>query len=923
VQAVSGKKNASFTVARTYADGEEPDLLTRDTFSFSIYIVTFSPRAPAEREPYTVALTLRSGGAAYTAEAEIDHGKWYTLSFPIGEWDLRGSVNGYEITVTDHGDGLDGFRIGAVEVSGDADVSRAEAFTSLSLAAEGGSAVFADGAYRLDAGSDGVLSVSANAIRDSYAAVGKDGVYALRVVLENALSGGFVSLSVSESAAEVGAFLIASSCPLYAGENTYLLPFDGATALRAFRLTFRGLYADGGDAVVRRAVTLERFPDRTEAYAGKLTECAFTDGMQTLSIEGTIPSDTVAQYIRGRIEVYEIPLWVEDPSEIYEAEPLASIKISTRFSMQIDLSARTYAAPASRYAVVIASDGEKIPLAAPRFPDQKAQARARTLSVVGLYGADTAGIFTANASSVIVDVYIDRLLGGEAGAGRLIVRGRRYFYLDQSYLNALDGEIRFCLSADAEVYLRLLCASDMSAEGYTYPSETPARFYAVNVYTEEGANMLCAVTEFLSSRYPGICGLIAGARMDRFAYNGADFSDAEAYAALCADTMRLIYNAAAAAVPDVYVLAPLGHSESDSLYTASGADGTLDPVMLAVLLSRHMDRSGRIPWGLLYLSDVVEYAFGHAQNIVSQMKTIGCSTPTEYLLLWEPDTDYVPDLLLEYEQRCVQAQAAGARVLFLSVTGIGDTQALYRGLKYVLNDAASNRRLEEFEARVLGGDPGFAGRYVWSDFSRAYSTLGWIAGSGCTRLGTQTGDRIRGDRTLCAVFCAEDGDVFTPVTGNILCVTGVTDDFRAAPCLVYSLRLTAELETTQNASLTFIFGSGDTRAEYTVTAPVGEPLSILCDLTDFSGADTVDFSAIAVESDSAISLELSGIACCSREQDDEALALAYRYRQSGADDGTGGGRRLTGKQTALAAAVVLASAVTVALLSKRREERTR
>ena len=427
--------------------------------------------------------------------------------------------------------------------------------------------------------------------------------------------------------------------------------------------------------------------------------------------------------------------------------------------------------------------------------------------------------------------------------------------------------------------------------------------------------MLCAVTEYLADRYGGVCGFIAGARMDHALYSGADFSDAHACAARCADTMRLIYGAAVAAIPDVYVLAPLGHYEDDAVYGVAGEGGAFDPVLFAVQLSRAIDAGGRLPWGLLYLSDNAADALGHAQNIVSQMKTIGCSTPHDYLLLWEPAGDYVPDILLQYEQRCAEAQRAGARVLFLSVGGITDTDALYSGLKYVLNDERSTRRLEEYEAAPLTEAESFAGRLVWNDFSRSYSTLGWIAGSGCTRLSTQSDDRVSGVRTLRAVFSAEDE--LSPVRGNILCVNGRTDDMRAAPAVVYSLRLNAAAEFADVAELTFIFGSGDTRAEYTATVPIGERLELLCDLTPFSGAGTVDFTAVAVRAAAAVSLDIYSITCCSREADDRTLADTYARRAAGA--AAEDGMAWTRPQAALLLGGALGSAVAAALLSKRKE----
>ena len=916
---VGYEASPEYGVMCVYGENAGLNLMTKSRLRFSVYI------PGEEEENHTVRLTLYSGMESMIAEAAVRAGAWHTFTADVGEWDLRTYIHMCEITVIDGGSGVSGFVLGGITAGGRADLEVAETFLTFGFDAEGGGAVYEDGVYHLTPGSDGAMTLLAHAARTEYTA--GSGVSAVRVVLDNALEGGVISLAVSDGGTDAASFTISSTCPIYYGENTYLLPYDSDIALHAYRLSFHSLYPDAAEAVTLRSVSLVTFPDTDSAdYAGKVSVCGFDEGMQTLTVSGTLSASVAAQYIDARLALFEIPMWSSAAEVLASGEPVLTMKLSTKFTFTLPLSGREHTASASRYQVVLMTETERIPVAAAVYPDQAAQPAGGSLSVIGLCGADNAGVFDSNASSVIIDVYVDRLLGGAEGntSGRLCVRGGQNYYLDNAYIRELDSEIHFCLSADVEVYLRLICDTDLSAKGYTLSCEG-ADFFAFDVHSAAGASMLGAVTDFLAARYSTASGFIVGERLDAAVYNGADMSDPDAYAALCADTMRLVYNSAVSHIPGVYVIAPLGHYEKEiraaGAENADDADAYCDPVLLSSMISRRILRDGEMPWGLLYISDNASEALGHTQNILSQMRSAGCALPHATMLLWQPSAGYAPDILLaEYDERCAAASRADMRVLFLSVESFSqaDRETICAGLKYTLSDTEFRRPLSEYSAEILEEKPLYTGWYVLSDFSRSYSTLGWIAGSGCARLITES-SYGSGGRSLHAVFEPEDGSLFSPVSGNILCVSGVTDNLTYAPHVIYSLQVTTQVESAAAAELIFIFGSGDVRAEYSVTVPTGVPLEILCDLSDFAGADTVDFSAISVRCSSAASLDITQITACSEENDSSALRQLYRYRSvtaSGAAEESGG--RFTAAQKMIIGAMILGSVMGFALFSRRR-----
>lgn len=910
-------RETRYAVMRLYDSDMGENLLSFANLSFPV-------RIEGEAENYTVRLTLYSGMETYQAEALVPGGDWYVFEADIDAWTLRTAVNLCEITVETEGEAVYGFWIGSISGGGGANLRQVDAYMTFGFTAEGGEATYQDGVYLLDAGSDGSMTIVADAARTEYSTTA--GRTALRIVLRNAREGGEISLAVSAAASADQEFLIASNSSLYGGENTYLLAFDETIALRAYRLSFRGLYADVGENVELVSVSLETFPETADAgddLPGQMTKCSFSDDMCTLTVSGTLPASVVAEYIGAQIELYEIPMWESSETVFAASEPIAQMKISTRYSFAVDMSGRTDTAVMCRYAAVIRTDTACVPITPVRYPSYSTESRRSPASVTGLYASDSADVFTANASSVLVDVYVDRLLGGKSGnvSGQLYIRGGVSFCFDYSYIKQLDAEIEFYLATGTAVYLRFLCGEDLSEFGYTYPCDGAA-YYTFDVSGEAGANMLCAVTEFLMKRYPDVCGLVSGERLDTAFYNGADLYDLHTYAANCARVMRLLYNSAVTVNPSICVFAPIGHTAQDAQLLETYGETLArqcDPVVLAACISWQLEQEGKISFGLLYLSDDAQEALGHMKNILAQLKAMQCSMPQESLVLWTPAVPYdAATLLEEYASCCSTAENVGVQVLFLSVEAQENMEDLYAGLKTALPDDESGRRVEIRRAEVTEEITGYTGQYALIDFANAYSTLGWRSGSGCTRIGTQASS-FGGGRSLHAVFSSSDGERFTAVRGNILCVQEYAWDLTSAPYIVYSFQALTQLETTTEAELTFVFGDGNVRAEYTVCVETGKPVQVLCDLSDFAAADTVSFAAILVRCDSAVDLDMRSVTAYSRMYDTEELKTLYANRSLNMMPGTSDTVSWTPMQTVLVFGAVFGGIVVLALLSRRRE----
>lgn len=909
-------ENNSYAVLRLFGAHGRLNLLTKSRVTATLKIAGDADTL------YTVSIRLFSGMAERTAEVKIPGGSWYAVSVGIEDWNLRLAIDAAEIRVTDaNNGGVDHFLIGNLTASGEASLDVANTFLTLGFTADGGTAEYKDGIYALNAGGDGIMTLLADAARADYTPA--EGTMALRIVISGAKEGGTVSLAVSDAFSGTSSFEISSSCQLYSGTNTYLLPFSNSFPLYAYRLSFYGLFSDSylADGVHLVSVSLVNLPDTDENSLAKISAFTFGDALSSLTVKGSLSSDTVAEFIDSTLCLYEIPVWA-DPHTVFKTdEPLSEMKISTRFSFEVNLKGREATAAVSRYALVLKTDTEVIPLAAARFPDMPISEAPATRSPVGLAGADAAGAFAANAANVIIDVYVDELLGGADGntSGRLCVRGGRHYYLDYEYLRKLDDEINFYIAADIDVYLRLLSKTDLSSRGFTF-SSPEAELFAFDVQNEDGAYMLSAVTDYIASHYQNLRGFILGDRLDSALYTTAALTDENVYAALCADTMRIIYTAAATHIPGITVIAPIGNYSSETDAGNVSPKTSYDPVLLIVYLSQHITKNGEMPWGMLYISGNSLEMVGHAENILGRMKAVETAIPDEFFLLWQPPFVLSPEsLFFEYEMRGAMASKLNPRVFFLDVGDQEYPDTLYNELKYVEFPGDTGRHLTEANAQIFASDttrPMYKGSYTLYNFKKSFSTLHWIAGSGCTTLTTQSGIIADGERTMHADFSNTD-DPFLKANGNILCMMPAALDFTRAPIVTVKLLAASSLESTDSAELVFVFGSGDARAEYEITVPVGQVVTVACDLSDYAGASHVNSAAILVKADSAVTLDIAHMYCFSETHTSDELTEHFTKSLTG-DTGIGvDGRALTFTQIALLSTVFVITLSVFALLTRR------
>lgn len=626
---------------------------------------TFASNSPSATYA-EIRMTDYSGnrvvGGTYLQMSDID-GNTYTDLVCLDISDFAGRDDAATLTVTmsyDADSAPDIIRITNpyVEKSDNGGFSYAKRYLTNSLVAADGVFGMKSGAIRPNERGRAVLSGAF--VLSEQPKIGSDAF--LEVRLSHIVSGSLTAIVSLESGEETEISKIAL-VPDDDGHTSVILPFTVSEALLSFELDFDGVTCDGYfklEEIILHSTdggSFEKYPD-----LGRVDE--ITGDGNTVTFSGEMEREAVREYGNGALCFYAIPGWTG--GSVGNAVEIGRTKVSTRFDFTVDLS--DYAGISDAYmffAAVRTDDGNILPLSSPAYPTA-VEISEKTLSNVGLYGAAAVGVFESNASHVIVDVSLDRLLDasgegdtplsvsyavytpafrriGEDGAIQraehpsegTAADGTEVTVIETSvcltsvsldFLRELDSEINFYISAGLEVYLRL--SLDNVVTSLTYSSLTDltafadgAEHYAVMPDTADGRYLYTALVRLLCRRYNGIAGFVMGYSANDGCQTGdtGELEIAE-YAKRLAEMCRLTYNAAYSEISDILVILPMSDGEVDTGFR------NIDPVILNALLSMYLERIGSIPWAIMYVTDEMSDIIGVSElDILSLDEAVNLS----------------------------------------------------------------------------------------------------------------------------------------------------------------------------------------------------------------------------------------------------------------------------------------------------------
>jgi len=779
----------------------------------------------------SVTVVLETASGAFVSEGILPAGESAMLLVDLSP--LKGkAITAYSISVTNDSQAFEGLRVFSIHTGRENRFRMAADYASPALSVKGALQEWTDSGLRLTA-SENFVSITA------YAVSADKGKGFFRISLTAKKNGMSLYLTTDEGVRSGG-------IALREGTHTYLFALDLTEPLTSYELTVSGAEDSAFSLHSVRFYFYDEASAAEEAI-GSVTACRLSQDAKTLTVSGKLSSSAVITYMDGSIAVFE----TDENGHFDKTRPLAVTGISTRFTFTLD------AVPLSLITgfyqvVVIAEDGSVIPFDEPRTV-VGTESPGESSSVLGLSGAEEADTFSANASHVIVDVFLDRLLS-ERADGRLCSWKNAHYYLDSDYLDRLDQEIRFYTATGMDIYLRFLSATDLSALHLTLPSEDPdALYYALDGTSPEGENLLSAMTNFLTGRYTEIAGIILGYRLDDIRLHAGDAESLLAFADNYVRCARLIYHIAIRnGHTDILLYMPMGNNEGEDRENA---------LLLTALLQNRFAKGGTIPVGFLFCADAIENVYEENSFFYSRLK-LASPIPQAFSCLVQPsDTADTQSALALFEDLCRRAKESSCSIVFFDAAGISD-HAFYDALKALLID--EDRTVESFTP--LTEKPAFSGSYALWDFVDSYDAMDWIAGGSFSEPLTAS-SRLMADYLALSAARTLTSSMENGGHGILLCTPSDKLDLSRAPYVTFTLLYTGEADT---ATVTLIFGSGDRYAEFIVQLVSGEATDVVCDLSAYSGITAVDFVGLKA-SENMGRLELARVMLGSTELSDEEL----------------------------------------------------
>ena len=661
---------------------------------------------------------------------------------------------------------------------------------------------------------------------------------------------------------------------LSAGESGQTLRFTYSEGDVGITLAFTGT-----DSVSLSSVRFYRTGEYEQQYLASLSTLTVRDGEVTA--EGGLKSGTAKLLEKCKLHLYAVPFSGGEPVL------LATEKVSSRFSFSASVSALPRGA-AENYFYVVADDGESVTVLTPLcFASYGTTFSATDTEITGLFGCAPVGIYESGSPNVVVDVYLDRLMGGSA-AGTAISHGGTTFTLNNSYVSELDKDIRFYRAAGTAVALRLLLSAPVTGAGGEELTFGGNGKYTLRADTAGGTDLLLAAVGFLSGRYPNINSLILFSELNSILYESG--LSAWELADNAGMLMRLACGTAAENIPSIYVTLPF---ESGSAATPPGKtpddNGEICDV-LAALVSEKLTNIGGVPWAVMLSSP--EASTVPLEALLHTGRQSSRSLPSFGIFMWIPSAEGedagssgsmdIEAIAEKYAELC-NGSGNTVRMVILSLEmlagkGLGADE--YAVLEQVMKakDITVSKKDAENAARFDFSEiPGSC--TLW-DFSGSYSTHGWFDGSGLDFFGTVGVKDSSGEPSGGRVLRSTLSDTGRGDAGVLLNFFDTPIDLSVAPYVEFVFSVTDSSGDLSDAEVVFIFhDSGGHRAEFHMdfsASMVNEDGScrVLCDLSDSEYAGGITSLGIVIFSDGGETVDMRQINAYSRTLTGEELAAA-------------------------------------------------
>lgn len=642
-----------------------------------------------------------------------------------------------------------------------------------------------------------------------------------------------------------------------------ILSFTVPGGFESIAFEFSGLSADDPIAVFGGGCA---DMGERESEIGSIASCQY-DGKE-ITVSGTLSTDASLKYLGSKLLLFRIPANETDTFDEKSAKPVAQGGFSTKFTLSYDCD-NTYAG--YFYKVFLDTSEGLRPVGSLCAANCKATPAGAVGDVSCLYGADAADVFESGASSVILDVYAGKLLENEDIYSAEVYNMGSAYHFNKDYLSAIDKDIRFFTSAAVSVYIRLY--SDKEGYAFDYTTDDPRNL-----------SLMSAVCSFLSERYPTVSGFIAGPALNIQGADTPEFAEEKArLIAVFAECIKTKNSNAA-------VILPFSESER--------ADCSLSVSMLSYYLGKYSAPSVTF---MLEGLEGVERLSESAQRIALVAAQQKASVDGSSVLWRVPSSTDAKGAADTYHRLCDRSASLGLRFFCADLSAADRSSELYDGIKNRPDKESSGpSAVSRFEASFVEKE--FSGSYPLWDFTSSYDTAGWVGGGSFSSPISAKGSF--GTRVLFA-GAAENGGA-----GILI---GKTDSPVNMKDLVAKVTFCVTSKMAEKAEISLIFGSGNRRAEFSAVAECNSNCFVLCDMSDFSGAESIDYVSLIVRNAPDGGAELSKIELCSEDLTDEELKTAHK--RGGEEE----------HDPILYALIIIVAAVTVTVFSvlMRKQKRKR
>lgn len=822
-------------------------------------------------ESFAFSLAFVSGVDRYDVNGTFKTNTTYCVYVPISAFDSRGAVDHIYYTFSSASAltqlSVSGLFADALFTYSHVDRFAADRFTSDCPLEVTEGALYPDP-------KEGACFVEADT--KSLSGTGKSVVVRVSV---SGVDAGTMILSVKESGGEP---YDASALSLFPGENVYTFIYDAEKGDDNYKLSFAGIVPTQGERFAIGGVSFtyysESIADNTAPMPGAISSCAASGDGKSVSVKGTLSSSYVVNNIDGKIGVYAVDMW-----ESEEPRLMASADMSTLFDMTFPVTDLSRPSFLYKFYVALLDDEQNGAenVTASVYPASPASLAAAETSILGVESDDATSPFLANASYTAIDVNIDSLLTDDPSRGRFHSYAGAYYYFDSSCVSSLDATLGFYVSSGLSVYVRLLF--DAKGKSGVYGSLDADDETAVMRYS--------AAVDFLTERYPAICGIFVGRRVNSFIYNSNDKEDIFLYAKNYVRVLRITSGAARANLPTAIVALPLGDDyvysdgatfKSEPYDEMTGVGKTsCDPMFLATLISKYMAVGGTFPW---YLAYECESEPAHTAELLSRanarlVQNVGAS-PAGHILIWHPDhTAESEELRSLADDVAANGATLGTKTIIISLTEQEDRASAATFIKGLDFDQTGMRFTESYDASLVGDS---TDSHVFiKDFRRSYGVGDFFAGGAFTTLTTEVKDTASASGERTARATAPDG---AAGTGILMCTFSAPLPISAADNVGVALCVTGEEGKVYPVRV--VLGNKTGRCEYTYSVASGNDVALNCRI-DPEVLPEATYFAVEVDADGALTLDVSRVSL-SREDGNTGVIKDALGRVEASEDNRSG-----------------------------------